>query len=171
MMTSHTRLSVSLIVFASLLVVVTAWASAATIQTSENLLKIGEQSMHELSGSQKHSYSVPLRAGEYIYVRIEQLGIDVVVDLFGPDNKLIEEFDAPTGDQGPEVISAVAAASGVHKIEIRSFEPRTAFGRYQIHLQEIRPADSQDRKRIAGRQHSKDLAEKLRLAVEKASDE
>jgi len=167
----HCLSVIALLVFAGLFVGATAWTSAAPVQVSESLLKVGEQSMHELSGSQKHSYSLPLREDDYFYVRIEQLGIDVVVDLFGPDNKLLEEFDAPTGDQGPEVISAVAAGPGVYKIEIRSFEPQTAFGRYEIHLQEIRPADNQDRKRIAARQHSKDLAEKLRVAVDKANED
>jgi hypothetical protein len=89
-----------------------------------------------------HSYQVDVESGQYLSVRVEQLGVDVVVDVYGPDNKLIEEFDAPTGDQGPEVASIVAETAGNYRIDIRSFEPDTAFGRYQIELREIRAGET-----------------------------
>jgi tetratricopeptide (TPR) repeat protein len=67
-------------------------------------------------------------------------------------------------------VTIVAAAAGDHRVDVRSFEPATAFGRYEIELREIRPSDPTDRLRIATRQHAKDLAEKLHEAVS-ATDE
>src|SRR5262245_53834350 len=48
----------------------------------------------ELAGSQSHSYQMDLSAGQYVKLVVDQLGIDVVVSLFGPDGKQALEVNS-----------------------------------------------------------------------------
>src|SRR5262245_31757810 len=116
-------------------------------------LRVGGRSTHVLARDDTHSHRVAIKADQYFSLRIEQLGIDVVVDVFGPDGKLIEEFDSPNGDRGPEVVSLVASAAGDYRIDVHPLESRGAAGNYQIELDEIRASDARDKQHIAGRRH------------------
>src|SRR5437867_8620162 len=71
--------------------------SPAATQT----LQIGLTIHREISGGDLDSYMLPLDSGQYFSVRVEQLGVDVIVAIYGPDGRLIEEFDSPNGDRAP----------------------------------------------------------------------
>jgi tetratricopeptide (TPR) repeat protein len=83
---------------------------------------------------------------------------------------LIEEFDSPTGNQGPEAVSLVAAVSGDYRVEVKPFDPRAQAARYEIELEEIRDAEPRDKEYEAARRHSKALANNLVAAVQKRDD-
>src|SRR5262245_56394074 len=134
-------------------------------------LRAGGRSTHALSRNDAHSYRVAMKSDQYFSLRVEQLGIDVVVDVFGPDGKLVEEFDSPNGDRGPEVVSLVANSTGDYRIEVRPLETSGAAGNYQIELDEIRASDALDKQHVAARQHSNELAARLHEAVEKQDDQ
>src|SRR5262249_24048599 len=123
-------------VFTLLVLVATAVPQTAA---RPNRLKTGNRSTVTIFGTETHSYALALKTGEYFSLRVEQFGIDVVVDLFGPDGKMREEFDSPTGPQGPEVVSSLADASGDYRVEVRPFDRRAKPGSYEIQLDEVRP--------------------------------
>jgi hypothetical protein len=130
-------------------------------------LRVGGRSTHALSRNETHSYRVAVKSDQYFSLRVEQLGIDVVVDVSGPDGKLVEEFDSPNGDRGPEVVSLVANSTGDYRIDVRPLEARGSAGNYQIELDEIRASDALDKQHVAARRHSNELAARLHEAVEK----
>ena len=138
-------------------------------------LKLGQPVERELAGGEVHAYHLPLDAGQYARVGVEQRGVDVVVSLFGPDGRNLSEVDSPNGTQGPEVISFVAAASGVHRLEVRSLEKKAPAGRYEVKIEELRAGTPEDASRIAAQQAqtearrlvSQQSADSLRKAVEK----
>ena len=134
-------------------------------------LRMGGRSTHALSRNETHSYRVPMKSDQYFSLRVEQLGVDVVVDVFGPDGKLVEEFDSPNGDRGPEVVSLVATSTGDYRIDVRPLEARGSAGNYQIELDEIRASDALDKQHVAARRHSNELAARLHEAVEKQDDQ
>src|SRR5215471_1516321 len=117
------------------------WLVPVCAQTPPKIekLQIRDRATHSIKGSETHSYQLSLKANQYFSLRIEQLGIDVVVDAFGPDDKLIEEFDSPNGDKGPEVVTLVAPSNGDYRIDVRPLDPRAASGNYEIELEELRP--------------------------------
>src|SRR6266849_574199 len=57
-------------------------------------LEPGKPIDRELAGGQSHSYEIALAEGQYVKIVVEPRGIDVVVQVLGPDGKPITEFDA-----------------------------------------------------------------------------
>lgn len=149
------------------------WRIPAHGQTPPKIdkLQIRDRAMHSIKAGETHSYQLSLKTNQYFSLRVEQLGIDVVVDAFGPDSKLIEEFDTPNGDKGPEVVTLVAPSNGDYRIDVRPLDPRAGSGNYEIELEELRPAEQRDRDYEVARRHSKDLANKLAEAVAKRDDD
>ncbi|MEK6321667.1 MAG: CHAT domain-containing tetratricopeptide repeat protein [Acidobacteriota bacterium] len=102
-----------------------------------------------LSGGESHQYKISLSSGQYLHLVVDQRGIDVVVTLFGPDDRKIIEVDSPNGTQGPEPVLAVAEASGTYRLEVRSGEAAAEAGRYQIKTLRLHAPTEQDRERLA----------------------
>ncbi|MCS6817956.1 MAG: tetratricopeptide repeat protein, partial [Blastocatellia bacterium] len=129
----------------------------------------------ELSGGEAHVYRLTLAAGQYARVTVVQQGIDVVVRLFGPDGQQIVEMDSSTGTQGEEIVSHVADVTGAYRIEVAPLEKDAPKGRYAIRLAELRPANEQDRTRVAAERafaeavllNMQETAESLRRALAK----
>ena len=128
-------------------VVLILWLIPAYAQTPPKIDKrqIRDRTTHSIKGGETHSYQLSLKTDQCFSLRVEQLGIDVVVDAFGPDGKLIEEFDNPNGDKGPEVVTLVAPSNGDYRIDVRPLDLRAGSGNYEIELEELRPAEQRDK--------------------------
>ena len=124
-------------------------AAQESKQTEVRELRVGEPVEVELKGGEAHAYRVTVTLGQYLRVVVEQKGIDVVVSLFGPDGKKLTEVDSPNGTQGPEPVSLIAPASGNYRVEVVSPDKAVAPGRYEIKIEALRQATSQDRERLA----------------------
>jgi CHAT domain-containing protein len=106
----------------------------------------GQPLERELKTSESQSFPVKLPAGHYLRVRVEQHGADVQLAMFGPDGKLMAETSLPYGSVGPEVISIVSRAAGVHRLEVRPAH-KAITGRFTLVLEELRPASPRDETR------------------------
>jgi CHAT domain-containing protein/predicted negative regulator of RcsB-dependent stress response len=104
----------------------------------------------ELSGGQSHSYKIMLISGQYLHIAVEQRGIDVAVALFTPDGKKINEADSEHLIERSEAVSAIAETPGVYLIEVYSPEKTAKTGRYEIKVEELRVATTEDKYRVAG---------------------
>ncbi|GBC78365.1 Regulatory protein AfsR [bacterium HR08] len=121
----------------------------------------------ELRGGEVHVYRLALEAGQYVRVVVAQRGIDVVVRLFGPDGRQIVEMDSPTGTHGEESVAHVAEVAGTYRLEVAPLEKDAPPGRYEVRLEELRPAIEQDRTRIAA---DRALAEAVLLYAQQTAD-
>ncbi len=138
-------------------------------------LQSGVPIERELAGGESHRYRLRLDAGQYVHVVVEQRGIDVVVVVLAPEGTKLVEMDSPTGTQGSESVSWVAAASGEYRLEVRALEKEARPGRYEIRVEEWREATPQDEKRVAAERafaeaellRARGTAESLRKAIEK----
>jgi CHAT domain-containing protein/tetratricopeptide (TPR) repeat protein len=83
------------------------------------------------------------------------------VALFLPDGKKISEADSEHLIEGSESVSAIAEATGVYLIEVRSPEKTVRTGRYEIKVEELRAATAEDKYRVAGESVFRE-AEKLK---------
>ncbi len=106
----------------------------------------------ELSGGQPHRYQITLANGEFLQVRVEQKGIDVVVKLFDENRKLLAQMDSPNLAEGFEILSWVADKSGNYEIEIIPFESQAKMGKYSLQRIESRTATENDKKRVVNEQ-------------------
>ena len=100
-----------------------------------------------LAGGEGHLYHLPLTAGDFLHVVVDQRGVDVAVRLAVIGRDTLLEVDSPSDDLGPETLLAVAAETGEHVLAVRAFPGRT--GRYAVAVRTLRPATPEDRARAA----------------------
>ena len=119
----------------------------ASAQAGQNVIALepGQAIEQELAGGGAHAYQLTLAAGQYLKVVVEQRGIDVAVTLFGPDGKLIFEFDREPRRQGQETLAQVAEVSGRYRLTVQAKQQGVVAGRYEIRVVELRAATEQDR--------------------------
>ena len=108
-------------------------------------LKPGKAVERELKGGEKHRYPIILKANDYLKLVVEQRGIDVTVRLVGPDGKIWQEVNGPNGTQDTESLSYITDIAGSYTLEIEALEKAASPGRYELQLQAVRIATSQDR--------------------------
>jgi CHAT domain-containing protein/Tfp pilus assembly protein PilF len=125
---------------------------AAQIGADVRRLEPGQPIERELAAGQSHSYQLALAANQYVLVIVEQRGIDVVVQLLGPDDQPIMEFDAETRNGGQEPVSQVAEVSGSYRLKLDAKQEAVQPGRYEIRVVELRAATERDRALQEGRQ-------------------
>src|SRR5215813_8112564 len=116
-----------------------------------NELALHTRIANELNSGETHAYRVNVATEQYVYLVVDQQGIDVVVKVFGPAGPKLIEVDSPNGTQGPEPVSFIADAAGVYRIEVGSIAKDAKPGRYEIRLEELRPATAHDRNLLAAR--------------------
>ena len=140
-------------------------------------LEMGKPVEKELSGGESHSYRIALAAGQYLHIVVDQRGIDVVVALYGPDDKKLKEVDSPNGTNGPEPLSWIAATTGPYRLEVRSLEKDAKAGKYEAGIETLRPATLQDSYRARAEENyregwmleSQETTDSRRKALEKFS--
>src|SRR6266545_4124304 len=103
----------------------------------------------ELSVGKSHFYKIAMTSGQYLRITVSQRGIDALVALFTPDGKKIGEVDGERMTVGLETISAIAEAAGAYRIEVRSVKKMAKTGHYEIKIEELRDATTEDKYRVA----------------------
>lgn len=111
----------------------------------DSVLEVGNPIARELSDVQEHNYHISLEEGQYASVMVEQRGIDVVVQLFGPDDRSIADFDSENRIQGEEEVGIMAESASSYRLLVKAKYPRLPAGNYEIRLIEVRNATEQDR--------------------------
>ncbi|HET6861951.1 MAG TPA: hypothetical protein VFH91_02860, partial [Pyrinomonadaceae bacterium] len=72
----------------------------------------------ELKGGETHTYQIHLSSGQFLDLIVDQLGIDVAVNLIGPEGNQVFAIDGPNGRYGPESVAVVAEKSGDYRLEV-----------------------------------------------------
>jgi CHAT domain-containing protein/Tfp pilus assembly protein PilF len=135
---------------------------ASFVQEDQQARRIepGEPIERELAGGQSHFYQIALADGQYVNLVVDQRGIDVVLNLFGPDGKQIMEFDSESRPRGRESASLVAEAAGDYRLSVQPKLKRAAAGSYEVRIGEMRAATENDR---ALQEARKQYTESVRL--------
>jgi CubicO group peptidase (beta-lactamase class C family) len=84
----------------------------------------------DLGATDVHKYSINLRDNRFVYLRVAQKGIDVLVKVFDPQENLVGDYDSPTGASGVEEVIFIAETAGKYMIEIHPYDPLTKPGKY-----------------------------------------
>jgi len=100
-----------------------------------------------MKGGETHVYLLPVEAGRFARVVVEQRSIDVAVTLRKPDGSRFASIDSIFATRVPETVSWIAASSGTWRIEVRPAFADRAPGDYAIQIDALRPAAPEDRTR------------------------
>lgn len=128
--------------------------SARTQQQNENSpvkLEPGRPVNREIAGGQTHTYLIDAYADQYLHVVVEQRGINVVLELLGPEGKKLIEVDWTDGTRGRETAHVIVATSGVYRLQVRPRSDGVVVGRYEARIEQARAATGRDRNHVAGR--------------------
>ena len=99
-------------------------------------IKPGQVIQRELKGAESHSYTVTLKAGEYMVLAVESSSIDFAMRALDSTGNAIAEITQ--GDRGPtDSLWAHARTAGDYQIKITAVEGKEALGRYIIRLEKV----------------------------------
>ena len=104
-------------------------------------LAAGFTEEHTLGPNENHVYTVTLEEGCAVLGEADQHGVDLVIDEFGPDGKLLRTVDSPNGTEGPEPIDLTAFATGQYKLVIHTLDPIGNPGKYVMKVKRVVSAE------------------------------
>jgi CHAT domain-containing protein/tetratricopeptide (TPR) repeat protein len=120
-------------------------SSGALSQQIQTTLTAGSVIEKEIGGAEQHVYILPLGAGEFARIAVEQPSADAVLVLLKPDGlPLAEVNDYQQGE--PEYLSLIAETNGDYQLKISAADPKAARASYKIRVEDWRastPRDSQ----------------------------
>ena len=114
-----------------------AWFVAASVFVSAaaaqegTTLRVGQTISGTLDSGTEHTYLLELRAETFVYGNVNQLTVDVVVTVVGPDGEEVAEFDSPA--RGPETFTFTTESEGTYVVRIAPFEEQQ--GDYEVTVQ------------------------------------
>jgi CHAT domain-containing protein/Flp pilus assembly protein TadD len=133
--------------FLVLAVVYCAETVAPRAQEAQVLVR-GEKRERALAPGETHLYRVTLNAGDFLQVRIDKYGVEVVAKVIGPDDRERVTVQADPDPFEPEIVALIADISGAFVLSIRQPLASTVSGRYAVIVDEWRGATPEDRTRI-----------------------
>lgn len=98
----------------------------------------------ELAPGEIHRWRLPLDAGDFVRLVVEQDGVDVELTWRDPAGEEVLTADRNINDRGPELVMAVAETAGEHTLAIQAL-PGFSGGRYEATMEALRPAEEADR--------------------------
>ena len=105
--------------------------------TDPTQLSPGFTEERSLGPNENHVYTISLDAGAAVLGEADQHGVDLVIDEFGPDEKLIRTVDSPNGTEGPEPIDLTASAPGQYRLVIHTLDPAAKPGKYVMKIERV----------------------------------
>jgi len=111
---------------------------------SDTPLRIGTAISAELASDDRHTYTVDLDEGMFVFGHVDQISVDVVVTVLGPDGDEVATFDSPS--RGPEPFQFTTERGGRFVIQVTPFEEQE--GAYEVVLERAEPVATDPSERV-----------------------
>lgn len=115
--------------------------SALVPAQEPQVLISGLSEEHTLGPEEKHLYTVSLQEGAAVIGEADQHGVDLVIDVLGPDGKLLYTVDSPNGREGPEPIEVTAFQTGLYTLIIHTLDEKAPPGKYVMKIERVLTVD------------------------------
>ena len=122
-----------------------AAGQSAVTSDAPVLLKVGTAVEREISGTARHAYQFGLEPGEVATIAVEQRGIDMTIELIGPDGSAIVQMNDEYRLRAAESLDVLAESAAMQTVVVRASLDRAPAGSYLIHLGATRSAVDKDR--------------------------
>ncbi len=117
------------------------WTPPPAGRQEPQALVSGLNEERTLGPGENHVYTIRLEEGAAVLGEAVQHGIDLVIDVFGPNGKLIRTVDSPNGTEGPEPIDVTAFQAGLYKLVIHALDPAPKPGKYVMKIDRVLTAE------------------------------
>jgi enterochelin esterase-like enzyme len=95
--------------------------SCAAVAAAQDPLEINHAVERDILPGAAHSYTIDLRAGDYVAGSIEQKGLAVLAAVFRPDGSRMRGLSGPR--EGKRDVAFIAETSGTYRLELRGPTP------------------------------------------------
>ncbi len=119
-------------------------------------LAAGMKEERTLGPGETHAYVVTLQEGEAVVGEADQHGVDLVIDVHGPDGRLIRTLDSPNGMEGPEPIELTAFRAGRYELDVHTLDAAATPGRYVMRIDRVLAVE-ENGQRLAEKDYSRAL--------------
>ncbi len=99
----------------------------------------------QLTPGETHTYRIEVAAGDFLHIVVDQQGVDVEASLLDPGGIRRIRMDRPIDVYGPEPLMAIAKEAGGYTVEVVAASGKRPEGRYEIRIEHLRPATTDDR--------------------------
>lgn len=106
-----------------------------------------------LKSRQKHVYQLKVEENQYFKVNVQQRGIDVVIEIFSPNNARLNRVNSFSNINSLEEILEAVKEPGIYSLEVKNEQENVPLGEYTIELKELRAMSKADEERILARQN------------------
>lgn len=141
-----------------MVLLLTAPASADERSPESLVLVPGAAIERTLEAGGADLFHLELEAGKPWRVRVDQRGIDVVMEVTDPHGQSLLTVDSPLGREGTESLLLTPAVTGLHVVHVRCEKQGVPAGRYEIRLDELPAANAADRQRLRAEEAMADAA-------------
>jgi len=85
----------------------------------------------------RHVYTVSLEDGAAITGHVEKHGIDLAIEVFGPEGNLISTLHSNPGTEGTEPIDVTSFKAGPYKLIVRPNDEKATPGKYVMKIDRV----------------------------------
>lgn len=117
------------------LVLILVMTANTGLAQEKRLISVGEEISASLQSESSNDYEADLQSNYYVFGKVNQRSVDVVVTIFNPDGKEVTQFDGPA--RGNETFQFNTKDEGIYRIEVTPFENEE--GEYSITLNVAEP--------------------------------
>lgn len=93
----------------------------------------------EIKSGEKHQYTLKLDAGQFIFLKLMQNGIDLFITTYDLNGNKIADFDSPNGSNGYEFFSISSSGKGIYSLAVQPLNNDSANGSYTLNIVKIEP--------------------------------
>lgn len=115
---------------------------------SASTLGPNQSAESEIQPGAIQSYSIALRAGDFVRLRVEEKQLGVTITLLDPDAQEIATAGAPITAERVMRLSAIAERDGLHRVDIRPLKSNKSVARYALVIEDVRVSGPDDRIRV-----------------------
>ncbi|MGB7785065.1 MAG: serine hydrolase [Salinimicrobium sp.] len=108
-------------------------SSLAISQTRTYTAQLNKKVRDSLKQEESHAFNITVDSANFVYGQVEQETVDVVVTVFDPAHKKVQQFDGP--GRGPERFMFTTDQKGEYQVFVAPFEEEQ--GKYTFELKAL----------------------------------
>ena len=117
-------------------------------QSDRPSLPVDKPITFSIGGDEKHRHEVVLKGGDFFQVRVEQLGVDVLLRILNATGVEAARMQLPRSYQKEIILTFVAPAAESYWLEVSATDPKAPPGQITIRREAARAATQHDRRRV-----------------------